>query len=153
MNINDHQILEIFYTKDRWAVIPVETKKPWRKSCSWRRIPQKIYVLYTHVYFKIYMFTYRHTQLSVTYTNFHKIKTKSHNNNIHRKKAFLRGFFFFLMIEKLNWRVKREMQKYLLKGSIRKKVGGGINIVKGTYKVPWISFPKKVRVTLLTVII
>lgn len=46
----------------------------------------KKYMLYTHVYLKIYMFTYKYTQLSVTYTIFHKIKTKSHKNNIHRKK-------------------------------------------------------------------
>lgn len=86
------------------------------------------------------MFTYKYTQLSVTYTIFHKIKTKSHKNNIHRKKHS--WGFFFLMIEKLNWRVKREKQKNLPKGSIRKTGGGGINIVKGEIQGPMVMISK-----------
>ena len=39
-------------------------------------------------------------------------------------------------MEKFKWRVEREKQKNLPKGSIRKKVGGGINIIKGEVQGP-----------------
>ena len=72
--------ISFFSLKCKWIIMTIRYLKSFTLNPEECHVPEqeylKKYIIYIHMCTSKYMFTYRYTQLSVTYTIFHKIKNK-----------------------------------------------------------------------------